>query len=113
MLSDRTLSLEKMAKTEKQIWRVLDNMEINCKTMKQQVEKHTEKLVSLKQQWVNCGLYPNGSLFECKMWRLCLKFRFHKFFKFIYMLVEMSCVIVHTTKVCNSAAHFKTTVLTL
>ena len=56
MLSERTLSLEKMAKTEKQIWRVLDNMEINCKTMKQQVEKHTEKLVSLKQQWVNCGL---------------------------------------------------------
>ena len=46
MLSDRTLSLEKMAKTEKQIWRVLDSIEINCKTMKQQVEKHTEKQVS-------------------------------------------------------------------
>ena len=46
MLSDRTLSLEKMARTEKQIWQVLDNMEINCKTMKQQVEKHTEKQVS-------------------------------------------------------------------
>ena len=56
MLSDRTMSLEMMAKTEKQIWRVLDSIEINCKTMKQQVEKHTEKQVSLKQQWVNCGL---------------------------------------------------------
>ena len=46
MLSDRTLGLEKLARTEKQIWRVLDIMEINCETMKQQVEKHTEKQVS-------------------------------------------------------------------
>ena len=60
MLSDRTLSLEMMAKTEKQIWRVLDSIEINCKTMKQQVEKHTEKQVSLK---------PMGKLWSITKWQ--------------------------------------------